>query len=163
VSEEVPADNAGQARVVLADDDERTRARLRATLEDGDFTVVAEVTTAPAAVKAARRLRPDLCLLELHMDGGGIPAARRIHVALPEAKIVVLTVTEDDAELFEALRAGACGYLVKDPPPNRLPETLAGVLAGEAALSRRLEQRLLDEIRRDGPGGRLGADQPPAP
>jgi DNA-binding NarL/FixJ family response regulator len=150
VSQEAPEGHGGQARVVLADDDDRTRARLRAALEDSDFTVVAEVATAPAAVKAATRLRPDLCLLELHMAGGGILAARRIHGALPEAKIVVMTVAEDDAELFEALRAGASGYLVKDPPPNRLTETLAGVLAGQAALSRRLEQRLLEEIRRDG-------------
>jgi DNA-binding NarL/FixJ family response regulator len=139
------------ARVVLADHDASTRARLRSALEQNDFTVVAEVETARDAVKAATSLKPDLCLLELHIDGGAIPAAGRIRVALPDAKIVVLTVAEEDADLFEALRAGASGYVLKDPPPNRLSETLAGVLAGEAALSRKLERRLLEELRGDSP------------
>jgi DNA-binding NarL/FixJ family response regulator len=135
------------ARVLLADDDLTTRARVRLALEGSAFTIVAEVGTADAAVEGAVRHRPDLCLLDLFMPGGGIPAAQRIHAELPEAKIVVLTVSLNEKDLFEALLAGASGYILKDASPARLPVALRGVLAGEAALPRNLERLLIEEFR----------------
>lgn len=133
--------------VVIADDHPPTRAGVRMSLEDAGFTVCAEVATAGAAVDACVEQRPDVALLDVHMPGGGISAAARITAAVPETAIVMLTVSRDDADLFEALRAGARGYLLKDIDPDRLGPALEGVLAGEAALPRNLVTRLMEEFR----------------
>jgi two-component system nitrate/nitrite response regulator NarL len=135
------------ARVVLADDHVPTRAGVRMALEGEGFAIVAEVASADAAVDAARQHRPDLCLLDVYMPGGGIAAAARIHAESPETKIVVLTVSQNERDLFDALLAGASGYILKDVSPTRLPDVLRGVLAGEAALPRNLEGRLIEEFR----------------
>jgi DNA-binding NarL/FixJ family response regulator len=135
-------------RVVIADDHVPTRAGIRAALEDHGFEVVAETGTASAAVEAALRERPDICLLDIHMPGNGIAAAAQIGAALPGTAIVMLTVSTTDEDLFDALKAGASGYLLKDIDPARLPKALEGVLDGEAALPRKLAARLIDEFRR---------------
>lgn len=81
------------------------------------------------------------------MPGDGISAARQIASAVPETRIVMLTVSEDQNDLFEALRAGASGYLLKDTPSTRLAAALRGVLEGEAALPRVLVARLIEAFR----------------
>lgn len=108
---------------------------------------MAEAESAPAAVEAALEHRPDVCLLDINMPGGGIAAARRIAPLLPETRIVMLTVSEDTNDLFAALRAGASGYLLKGTPATRLPAALRGVMAGEAALPRVLVAKLVDAFR----------------
>jgi DNA-binding NarL/FixJ family response regulator len=133
--------------VVVADDHVPARAGVRAALELGPFAVVAEAHDAASAVVAALEHRPDVCLLDIHMPGGGITAASRIAVELPETAVVMLTVSSEDADFFDALRAGARGYLLKDMDPARLPPALEGVLAGEAALPRALVARLADRFR----------------
>ena len=133
--------------VVVADDHAPTRLGVRMSLEDDGFTVVAEAATAPAAVAAALEHRPDVVLLDVHMPGSGIAAARTLSVELPSSAVVMLTVSRDDDDLFEALRAGARGYLLKDIDPDRLPHALRGVLDGEAALPRNLVARLVNEFR----------------
>jgi DNA-binding NarL/FixJ family response regulator len=133
--------------VLLADDHAATRAGVRIALESSGFTIVAEAASADAAVELALRHRPALCLIDLSMPGGGIPATERISAALPEAKIVILTVSLNEDDLFRALVAGACGYLVKDTSAGRLPMALRGVLAGEATVPRTLELRLIEEFR----------------
>lgn len=135
------------ARVLLADDHAPTRASVRAALEDRGFAVCAEAPSATAAVAAALRERPDICLLDIHMPGNGITAARRITAQLPDTAVVMLTVSRNDADLFDALRAGASGYLLKDIDPQRLPDELSNVLAGEAALPRSLVTRVIEEFR----------------
>jgi DNA-binding NarL/FixJ family response regulator len=86
------------------------------------------------------------------MPGSGIAAAARINTELPGTAVVMLTVSRDDADLFDAIRAGASGYLLKDTDPERLPHALRGVVAGEAALPRTLVARLMEEFRaRDAP------------
>jgi two-component system NarL family response regulator len=135
------------ARVVLADDHVPTRTGVRLALEGKGFRIVAEVGTAQAAIEEAIRHRPELCLLDLSMPGGGIPAAQRIHAEVPETKIVVLTVSLNENDLFEAVLAGASGYILKDASPARLPLVLRGVLAGEGALPRNFERRLIEEFR----------------
>lgn len=137
-------------RVVLADDHAPTRAGVREALEAGGFTVVAELAAADPAVAAALEHRPELCLLDIHMPGDGIEAARAIHAQLPATAIVMLTVSESDEDLMRALRAGAVGYLLKGTNPDRLPDALRGVLAGEAAIPRTLVAKLVKEIRVDG-------------
>ena len=137
-------------RVLLADDHPASRAGVRAVLEAHGFEVVGEVGDAAAAIDAAQRERPELCLLDIHMPGSGIHAAAEISRALPETAIVMLTVSRSDDDLFDALRAGASGYLLKDMDPARIPHALRGVLEGEAALPRSLTARLVDEFRHRG-------------
>ena len=134
-------------RALVADDHAPTRAGVRAALEAGDFVVVAEAANAEEAVAAALRERPDVCLVDINMPGNGIAAAAEIGEQLPDARIVMLTASRDDDDLFAALKAGASGYLLKDINPERLPAALRGVLAGEAALPRTLMARVLDEFR----------------
>lgn len=152
-------------RVVIADDHPPTRLGVQAALEqDGGFEIVAAVGSAAAAHEAALEHRPDLCLLDIKMPGNGIEAAGRITTALPDTAVVMLTVSRDDQDLFDSLRAGAVGYLLKDTDPDRLPHALRGVLSGEAALPRSLVVRLIDEFRERGGrrkvqvAGRQGVD-----
>jgi DNA-binding NarL/FixJ family response regulator len=133
--------------VLVADDHPPTRAGVRAALERDGFVVCAEVADAQAAIEAARRERPAVCLLDIHMPGEGIRAAEVIGNELPDTAVVMLTVSRSDADLFDALRAGASGYLLKDIDPARLPIALRGVLDGEAALPRRLVALLIEEFR----------------
>ena len=139
-------------RVLLADDHEATRAELRTLLcADPRFDVVAEAADAPAAVAAAMELRPGLAVLDVRMPGSGVAACFEISSRLPDTKVVMLTISDDDADLFPALRAGAAGYLLKDTDPVRLMEALMDVVAGRAAMPRELMARVLDDYRDRGP------------
>jgi two-component system NarL family response regulator len=142
-------------RVVVADDHPPTRAGVRSALEADGFTVVAEVGDARKAIDAALEHEPDVCLLDIHMPGNGIDAAREISRRLPDLAIVMLTASRDDDDLFEALRSGASGYLLKDMDPDRLGAALRGVLEGEAALPRALVSKVVGEFRTR-PKRRLG-------
>ena len=137
-------------KVLIADDHPPTRAGVRATLEAAGFDVCCEVGDAASAVAGALEEKPDLCLLDIHMPGGGISAADKITSQLPDTAVVMLTVSRNDVDLFDSLRAGAAGYLLKDTDPDRLPIALKGVLEGEAAVPRQLVSRLIEEFR----GGR---------
>jgi DNA-binding NarL/FixJ family response regulator len=142
-------------RVVLADDHAPTRAGVKRTLEQAGFEVVGEAGDAPGALELAREQKPDVCLLDIHMPGNGVAAAAAITHDLPDTAVVMLTVSRDDTDLFDALRAGASGYLLKDTDPDRLPFALKGVLEGEAALPRALVARVVDEFRQRGRRRRL--------
>jgi DNA-binding NarL/FixJ family response regulator len=134
-------------RVLIADDHPPTRAGVRAALETDGFLVCAEASSAEEAVAGALRERPDICLLDIHMPGSGIAAAAAITEALPDAAVVMLTVSDEDNDLFDALQAGAAGYLLKDTNPARLPHALHGLLNGEAVLPRPLVAKLIAEYR----------------
>lgn len=134
-------------RVLVADDHPPTRAGVRMALEGNGFEICAEVGDASSAIEAARRELPDVCLLDIHMPGDGIHAAEAISSELPDVAVVMLTVSRTDSDLFDALRAGASGYLLKDIDPARLPLALHGVLEGEAALPRHLVALLIEEFR----------------
>jgi DNA-binding NarL/FixJ family response regulator len=134
-------------KVVIADDHAPTRAGVRMSLERGGFDVVAEAEDAPGAVAACVRERPDVALLDVYMPGNGIRAAAEIAERAPATAVVMLTISQDDQDLFDALRAGAAGFLSKDTDPNRLAPALRGVLAGEAALPRKLTMKLIDAFR----------------
>jgi DNA-binding NarL/FixJ family response regulator len=144
---------AAPLRVLIADDHGPTRDDVRRALEGAGqpgaarFTICATTMDAAGAVQAAIRERPDICLLDIRMPGGGIAAAWEITARLPQAKIVMLTASDDDDDLFAALRAGADGYLLKTMNLRRLPQALAGVCSGEAALPRILVARLLESFR----------------
>jgi DNA-binding NarL/FixJ family response regulator len=140
-----------RVRVLIADDHVPTRAGVRMALERGGLEVVAELGNADEAIRAAARLRPEVCLLDIEMPGGGIRAAREISTALPSADILMLTVSHDESSVFDAIRAGASGYLLKDMDPGTLPDAVRRVAAGEAVLPGRLVRRLIDEVRRQEP------------
>jgi DNA-binding NarL/FixJ family response regulator len=135
-------------RVLIADDHAPTREDVRAALEEHpDFEVCAEAPDAPGAVAGALRERPDVCLLDVHMPGRGVAAAWEIHSRLPHSKVVMLTVSREDADLFAALRAGALGYLLKDMDPRSLPRALQSVLSGEVAIPRELVAQVVEGFR----------------
>jgi DNA-binding NarL/FixJ family response regulator len=136
-----------QPTVVIADDHPVIRLGVRMALIRGGFNVVAEAASRASAVSAVLRERPDLCLLDLSMPGGGVEAAERIADLAPATSVVILTVSSDTNDVLAALRAGAVGYLTKDTSPARLPAALCGVLNGEAALPRALFGRVLRESR----------------
>jgi len=138
---------AASIRVVIADDHAPMRGRVRKALEEGGCQVLGEGASAEDAVRLAVEHRPDVALLDIHMPGSGIRAAQEIRQALPETAIVMLTQSGEDDDLFDSLRAGAAGYLLKDTDPEQLADRLRGVLVGEAAMSPRLVARVMDEFR----------------
>jgi len=146
-------------RVLIADDHPPTRDDVRRAI-DGDqrLDVCALAADAAEAVHAAVRARPDICLLDIRMPGSGLAAAWEIKARLPQAKIVMLTVSDEDNDLFAALRAGADGYLLKTMNLGRLPDALAGVCSGEAAIQRTLVARVLERFRGREPRWRNPAD-----
>lgn len=133
--------------MVIADDHPPQRLGVKAALEAGGFDVVAEAGDATTAFEAAAEHKPDVALLDIHMPGNGLAAAAKIAKHLPETAVVMLTVSRNDEDLFQALRVGASGYLLKDIDADELPEALKGVLRGEAAIPRTLVTRLMEEFR----------------
>lgn len=146
-------------RVLIADDHAPTRADVAQALAGDDrFHVCAETADAPAAVAAAMRERPDICVLDVRMPGGGLSAAWEITARLPRTKVVMLTVSAEDSDLFAALRAGAAGYLMKTISLGELPDALVGVCAGEAAMQPTLVARVLMRFRAREPRWRQPVD-----
>ncbi len=139
------------ARILIADDHPLTREALAGLLAANGFDVVGQAAEGEEAIERARELRPDLVVLDLTMPGmDGLTALPRIREVAPDASIVVLTASEDDDSLLEAIRLGATGYLLKNEPPERIVDFLRGVFHGEAALSGAVARRLLDQVREGG-------------
>jgi len=139
-------------RVLLADDHAPTRADVREAIEtDPELLVCAEVGDAPAAVEAALREQPDVCLLDVRMPGSGVAAVWEISARCPQTRIVMLTISTEEVDLFGALRAGADGYLLKDMNPDRIPAAIHDAVAGRAALPRALTTRVIEEFRDTAP------------
>jgi DNA-binding NarL/FixJ family response regulator len=141
---------ADPPRVVIADGHVPTRVGLRMALEGGGFTVVGEAGASEDAIEVTLAERPDVCLLDVDIPGGGVAAATTINAKLPETVVLMLTTSADPNELMAAIRAGALGYLPKTVSARRLPTTLRGALCGEPAIPRALVAWLLDEIRESG-------------
>ncbi|MEB2333243.1 MAG: response regulator transcription factor [Anaerolineaceae bacterium] len=139
-----------KARVLLADDHVLFREGLAGIIaSQTDMETVGEAGDGFEALVKARELKPDLILMDVQMPGmDGIEATRQIKQTLPETIIVMLTVRGDDEFLFEALKNGAQGYLLKEIRSQTLLEMLRGALQGEAAISSSLAGRVLAEFRR---------------
>ena len=166
-------------RVLLADDHVPTRHDIRRALEaDSRFVVCAEAGDAPAAIEAAVRETPDICVLDVRMPGSGVAAAWEISSRLPQTKIVMLTVSSDDTDLFASLRAGASGYLLKDMDPatasgraRRRPERRGRAPAGAHGAGDRgvpgpepeTAGRAREGRLRDAHEPRMAGPRPPAP
>jgi DNA-binding NarL/FixJ family response regulator len=145
-------------RVLLVDDQTLFRAGLRTLLSTRDeVTVVGEAGDGAEAVKVAMETRPDVVLMDLKMPGvDGVAATRRLRVQLPSCQIVALTTFEDDELVFEVLRAGAVGYLLKDAPLARLIEATLAAARGESVLQPSVATKVIAEL------SRLAAAPPPA-
>jgi len=140
----VPAGGNGALRVVVADDYPPVRLGVRALLEQHGFSVCGEASDARGAVDEALAKRPEVCVLDVKMPGGGVAAAREITEQLPETSVVMFTVSRDESDLVASLRAGADGYVLKDSPQELLPTVLRGVVQGESAVPKELLRRLVD-------------------
>jgi DNA-binding NarL/FixJ family response regulator len=144
-----------RVRVLLVDDHALFREGLAGIIDaQPDMQVVGETSDGLEAFVKAQELKPDLILMDVQMPGmDGIESVRQIKQVLPETIIVMLTVRGDDAMLFEALKNGAQGYLLKEIRSQALLEMLRGALRGEAALSPNLAGRVLSEFQRLSKGG----------
>lgn len=144
-----------RVRVLLADDHTLFREGLAGIISaQPDMQVVGEANDGLEAFVKAQELQPDLILMDVQMPGmDGIEAVKQIKQVLPETIIVMLTVRGDDDMLFEALKNGAQGYLLKEIRSQALLEMLRGALRGEAAISPNLAGRVLSEFRRLSKGG----------
>ncbi|MBI4495067.1 MAG: response regulator transcription factor [Chloroflexi bacterium] len=136
-------------RVLIADDHALFRDGLRSLLEARGVEVVGEARNGREAVELARAHRPDIVLMDLSMpEMGGLAATRLLSAELPQVKVVVLTASEDDADLFEAIKSGAQGYLLKNLEADQFFSLLEGVMRGEPALTPSLARKLLGEFAR---------------
>lgn len=134
-------------RIVMADDHPPMRATVRSALEGEEFLVVGEAGDAEGAVSLVRDLEPDIALLDVRMPGGGIAAAATIKSEGMGAAVVMLTVSEEDEDLFAALRVGAVGYVLKGKDPADLPGLLRKAVVGEPILDGPLLARVLKEFQ----------------
>lgn len=148
-----PSERLQDMRVVLADDHALFRDGLRSLLEARGFEVMGEASDGREAVDLARRLQPDVLLMDLSMPNmGGLDATRTLTAQTSDVKIVMLTASEDDADLFEAIKAGAQGYLFKNLKADELVEMLEAVGRGEPGLTPALARKVLAEFARPSPG-----------
>ena len=144
--------------IVLADDQALVRAGFRALLDaQSDMVVVGEASDGDEAVRLAVEHRPDVVLMDIRMPGtDGLSATRRIvdDERLADVRVIVLTTFDLDEYVFEAIRVGASGFLVKDTEPVELLHAVRSVVAGDALLSPRITRRLMDEfaLRAKDPG-----------
>ena len=144
-------------RVLIADDQALVRGGFRVILEsEPDLEVVGEAANGDEAAKAAAALEPDVVLMDIRMPGmDGIEATRRVLAAERPPRVLVLTTFDHDEYLYEAVRAGASGFLLKNVSPAHLVHAVRTVAAGEALLDPALTRKLLDDFaRRPAPGAR---------
>ena len=137
-------------RILLVDDQLLFRKGLRALIEDEeDMEVVGEAADGAQALDRARSAKPDVVLMDIHMPVcNGVEATRMIKAERPDIKVIALTVSDEDDDLFEAIKSGAAGYLLKDLRPEELFDLIRGVLRGETPISPAVAGKLLSEFRR---------------
>lgn len=141
-------------RVVIVDDHALARAAVRTILADDPiFDIVAEAEDADGAVAAVQHYRPDLVLMDIRMPGGGLQATRRIKETFPDVRIVMMTVSDAPQDLFEALRSGAQGYLLKNLETHQWTSYLRSIMDGATPISSSFAERILHELTGPSSGG----------
>ncbi len=138
-------------RILIVDDHSIFRQGLRSILEnETDFQVVGEARDGAMAINLAWELKPDIILMDIHMPiCNGLEATREILKHQGEIRVIILTISEEEADLFEAVRSGARGYLQKDVEPVELVSALRRAMKGEALLSGLLAAKILEEFKGD--------------
>jgi len=140
-------------RVLVVDDHALFRDGISSLLKARGYDVVGEASDGLEAVVRARELRPDLILMDIRMPNmGGLEATRLIKAELPDVKVVILTVSDDEEDLFEAIKSGAQGYLLKNLKSNVFFDLISGVASGEAPSSPRMAGKMLEEFSRSALG-----------
>lgn len=142
-------------RVYLADDHELVRYALRVLIEaEPDMEVVGEAADSESAVRGCVEVVPDVLLLDLRMPGeGGIEVCREVRKQCPSTAVVVLTSFDGDEEIFGAVGAGACGYLLKDTAPERMAQSIRAVVDGQSVFDSGVANRIIS-------GRPVGPDDP---
>jgi len=137
-------------RVMIADDHDLYRRGMQVVVElDGTAQVVGEASNGAEAVEVCQRVDPEVVLMDVRMPGvGGIEACRLIREAVPSARILMLTMSDDESDLFEAIKAGASGYLLKDLPGEEVADAIRRVYDGQAIIPPGMAATLLTEFTR---------------
>ena len=136
-------------RIIIADDHALFRDGLRSLLSTRGHEIVGEAKNGREAIDLARRFHPDIVLMDVQMpEVDGLTATRTLTAELPEVKVIILTATEDDAKLFEAIKSGAQGYLLKNLEADDFFSILDRASQGEPALTPTLARKLLQEFAR---------------
>lgn len=135
--------------VLIVDDHEVVRLGLRTLIEDHQkFTVVGEAASVKEAVQQSLLMRPDVVVMDIRLlDGSGIDACRQIREQAPDTKVIILTSYAEDEKLFDAITAGACGYVLKQVGNQDLIRALEAVARGEALLDPSLTKQVFDRVR----------------
>lgn len=147
-------------RVLIVDDHELIRRSLALTLAaEADIEVVGEASDGQEAVEMADRLMPDVALMDVRMPRqGGIEATRGIKASVPSTRIIMLTVSDEEEDLFEAIKAGATGYLLKDVQIDEVPDAVRGVHGGQSLINPAMAAKLITEFANM---SRKEAERPP--
>lgn len=142
--------DAPRIRVLIADDQALIRRGMTLMLSvEPDIEVVGQASDGLEAVEMAQRLRPDVVLMDLHMPNkGGVAATREITLSLPQTRVLVLTTLDSEETVFDAVRAGALAYLLKDASEDEVLETVRAVHRGESRLTPQIARKVMDQFRR---------------
>jgi DNA-binding NarL/FixJ family response regulator len=144
----VDAEALAQVRVLIVDDHDLFRSGLRNLLEDEGVQVVGEASAGQEALNIVREVAPDVVIMDLNMPGmGGVEATRHISTIAPLTRVVMLTISDQDNDVIDAILAGACGYLLKD---SSIQELIAGINAasrGESLISPTIASKVLQRVR----------------
>jgi two-component system NarL family response regulator len=155
-------------RILLVDDHALFIEGLKSLLEVNNIKVVGTASDGQQALEQVRALSPDVVLMDINMPRhDGLEGIRLIKAEFPDVKVVMLTMSTEDSDLFEAIKSGAAGYLVKSIKTKEFLDQLSGVTRGEAAISREMATRIMDEFMRSGQkapaGSSASTSQQPKP
>jgi DNA-binding NarL/FixJ family response regulator len=140
----------GEIRVLVADDQQLVREGLRVLLDLAPgIRVVGEASNGAEAVERARQIRPDVVLMDVRMPQlDGVAATRKVREMCPDVQVIILTTFDDDEYVFDGLRAGAVGYLLKDVPSEQLAEAIRAAARGEAFIQPSVTRKVVAEFTR---------------
>jgi DNA-binding NarL/FixJ family response regulator len=145
-----------ELRVLVVDDHDLFRTGLRSLLDEHGVHVVGEASNGEQAVRLARELAPDVIVMDLNMPGmSGVEATRKISDIAPLTRVVVLTISDQDADVLDAIVSGACGYLLKDASIDDLLRGIRSAAVGESLISPHIAAKVLQRVRASNtlPGG----------
>jgi DNA-binding NarL/FixJ family response regulator len=159
----VTESNSPRIRVVIAEDQALVRRGMALLLSMApDMECVGQACNGEEAARLAQILRPDVVLMDLHMPvKGGVAATREITSDLPATQVLVLTTLDDDETVFEAVRAGAKAYLLKDASEEELLETIRALRRGESRLTPQIARKVMDQFRHLAQSGEASHDDTP--
>jgi DNA-binding NarL/FixJ family response regulator len=155
VTKTEPEAQLTEPRVLLVDDHDLFRAGLRNLLEDQGLQIIGECTNGTDALRAVRELAPDVVVMDLNMPGiSGVEATRQISMIAPLTRVLVLTISDQDADVLDAILAGACGYLLKDASITDLLHGIRSAAIGESLVSPAIASKVLQRVRASSASGR---------